>query len=68
MTLHHDSPECTGHWDARTTGYRIYWRCSLCGAVGRDSTANHEAAIRENLMGNTLEQLTKEGRRLLEGA
>ena len=68
MTLRHDSPHCTGSWDARTTGYRIYWRCSVCGAIGRDSVKNHEAAIQENLMGNTLDQLTREGRKLLEGA
>ena len=68
MTLRHDSPDCTGNWDARTRGYRMYWRCSLCGAVGRDSIENREAAILENLMGNTLDQLTREGRKLLEGA
>ena len=66
ITLRHDSPECTGHWDCRTTGYRMYWRCSLCGAIGRDSVENHEAAIRENIMGNTLDQLTREGRKILD--
>ena len=67
MTLRHDSSDCTGRWGVRSSGYRICWRCSLYGAIGRDSIENREAAILENLMGNTLEQLAAEGRELLDG-
>ena len=62
MPLSHKYPECIGRWDCRSAGYQLYWRCSVCGAIGRDSVENHAAVIMENLMGNTLEQLTKEGR------
>ena len=66
MILSHDSPDCTGRWAARAKGGKLYWRCDGCGAVGYDTTNNHDAAIQENLLGNTLDQLTKEGRRLLD--
>ena len=68
MNLSHDSPDCTGVWDARITAGVMFWKCSECGAIGSDCMANHEAAIGENLAGNTLDQLTREGQKLLEGA
>ena len=68
MSLSHDSPECTGCWGVRTIGGKNYWRCEVCGAIGYMVEADHGAAIQENLMGNTLDQLTREGRELLDGA
>ena len=66
MSLSHESPDCTGRWDVRTIGGHSYWLCEVCGATGYGTMADRKAAIRENLMGNTLDQLTKEGRELLE--
>ena len=66
MTLSHDSPERTGRWGVRTIYGGSYWKCDRCGEIAYPSPANHEAAIQENLMGNTLEQLTREGRKLLD--
>ena len=68
MPLSHSSPDCTGRWGVRTIAGGSYWKCDLCGEIGYATVANHEAAVLENLMGNTLDQLTKEGRELLEGA
>ena len=68
MSLSHDTPDCTGRWGVRTIGGQSYWRCEDCGAIGYMIDANHETAIGENLAGSTLDQLTKEGRKLLEEA
>ena len=68
VSLAHNSPECVGRWGVRTIGGQNYWRCEACGAIGYMINANHETAIRENLAGSTLDQLTREGRELLEGA
>ena len=67
MSLSHYTPECTGFWGVITAGGNVYWFCSRCGASGDNCVATREAAIRENRMGDRLEQLTKEGRNLLEG-
>ena len=68
MSLSHRAPECTGQWRVRTIEGQNYWRCELFGATGYMTNANHGTAIRENLAGSTLDQLTKEGQELLEGA
>ena len=68
MPLSHSSPNCTGRWGVRTVSDRSYWKCDCCGSIGYPSAVNHEAAIQENAAGNTLDQLTKDGRELLEGA
>ena len=66
MSRSHESPDCTGTWDVRTIGGQSYWLCEVCGATGYGTMADRKAANRENLMGTTLDQLTREGRRLLE--
>ena len=68
MPLRHSSPDCAGTWGIRTVNGGSYWKCDLCVEIDYPSPAIHAAAIRENSMGNTLEQLTTEGRKLLEGA
>ena len=68
MSLSHFSPDCTGRWGVRTIGGQNYWRCGECGAIGYMTNPNHDTAIAENLAGPTLDQLAKEGRKLLEGA
>ena len=67
MPLSHSSPDCTGTWGVRTIGGGSCWRCNVCLAVGHPSAANEAASV-ENAAGKTLEQLTREGRELLEGA
>ena len=66
MSLSHDSLDCTGTWGVRTIGGGSYWKCDACGEIAYPSAANHEAAIRENAAGNTLDRLTKEGRKMLD--
>ena len=66
MALGHDFPDCTGRWRVRTIGDKACWRCDVCAAVGYMTIANHEAAVLENLLGRELDQLTSEGRRILE--
>ena len=68
MNLSHNSPECTGRWVVRPIEGQIYWRCDRSAAITPATGADHEAVIRETLMGITLGQLTNEGRELLEGA
>ena len=68
MSLSHKHPECTGRWSFRSVNWTPYWKCDRCGAISSDCRESHEAAILENSMGNTLDQLTKKGRELLEGA
>ena len=50
----------------RTIAGKPFWKRNSCGALGAITLRNHETAIGENLAGNTLDQLTKEGRELLE--
>lgn len=68
MSLSHASPDCIGTWRVHTIGDRGCWKCNCCGSIGYPSAANHEAAVQENAAGKTLERLTREGRKLLEGA
>ena len=68
VSLSHNHPDCTGYWSVRTRAGSGYSECDLCGAIRYASDANRSAAIQENLAGSTLERLTKEGRKLLEGA
>ena len=68
MSLSHHSPDCTGSWGVRTIYLASYWRCDGCGAIGDASVQNYARAIHEHLLGKRLDQLTKEGRKLLEGA
>ena len=68
MPLSHSSPDCTGRWGVRTISDRSYWKCDVCLAIGYATIRNHEAAVLETIMGNTLDQLTKEGRKMLEDA
>ena len=66
MPLLHDSPECTGRWGVRQLAGKSVWKCDGCGELGAITLQNHASAIRENLMGNTLDQLTSDGRELLD--
>ena len=66
MSLSHNVPDCTGAWAPRQISSVMFWQCDQCDAVGSDCMENHEAAIRENLAGNMLDQLTREGQKLLD--
>ncbi len=66
MSLHHNHPDCTGEWGVRHRGGGQDWVCDRCGAVGHMSEATNSEAILENVRGTELEQLTKEGRKLLQ--
>ena len=65
VSLSHKDPQCTGRWQMRTIGYTLYWRCDVCRAIRHETTHNHEAAVLENMLGERLDQLTKEGRKTL---
>ena len=67
MSLSHNFAECTGRWGVRPFGGQNYWRCEVCGAIGYMIDANHETVIGENLAGSTLDQLARDGRKLLDG-
>lgn len=66
VSLHHNHPDCTGEWGVRHRGGGQDWVCDRCGAVGHMSEATNSEAILENVRGTELEQLTKEGRKLLQ--
>ena len=68
MSLTHKYPECTGRWSFRSVNGTPYWKCDRCGAIGYATDVNRAVAVEENLAGIRLEQLTREGRKLLEGA
>ena len=67
MSLSHSSPECTGRWGVHTIYLASYWECDRCGAIGDASVQTYAKAVHENLLGDRLDQLTREGRELLEG-
>ena len=66
--LVHKFPQCTGRWELETAAVRLYWICTGCGAVGSDTTENLEAAVLENGISVQLQQLTREGRKLLDSS
>jgi hypothetical protein len=66
VSLHHNHPDCTGEWGVRPWGGAQYWICNSCCAVGHRSVATNDGAILENLHGQVLARLTKEGRELLD--
>ena len=66
MSLAHHIPDCTGRWGAELHGHQIFWICSVCGAAGPDTDANHTLVIQENTLGLRLQELAEEGRKLLE--
>ena len=59
MSVEHRIPQCTGRWDPRSSGGKLEWICSQCGAVGEDRMENHLQAVREIMI---REQLVEEGR------
>ena len=50
------------------TEERIYAVCEECGAIGADLVKDHEAAILVSLTDNALDEQSKQGRELLDGA
>ena len=64
MILPHLNPDCTGTWYREPHGLRYYWRCTTCNALAYPSLAMDIDAIRENLRGDQLAELTREGRKL----
>ena len=66
MSLTHNFPECTGRWGLHTIYLASYWECDRCGAISDASVQSYAKAIHENLMGDRLDHLTREGRKLLD--
>ena len=66
VRLAHHTPDCTGRWGAELHAHQIVWVCSHCGAAGRDTEENHVTVIRENTLSLRLQQLTGDGRKLLD--
>ena len=68
MRLPHRTPKCTGVWQRERYGTHVFWRCDTCRALTPASEEMNRAVIRERVLGRELDQLTREGRRLLDGA
>ena len=66
MSLSHNPSDCTGCWGAGHIGSVVFWQCDRCGAMRYDTAQNHIEAIQENLAGEQLDQLSRDGRKLLD--
>ena len=66
MNLPHQNPDCTGRWAPKRVNGTMFWKCVVCGAAGSGCTANHVAAIQENMLAERLALLAEEGRMLLD--
>jgi hypothetical protein len=60
----HLRPTCTGRWKAERADPYPVWRCSGCGAAFVDSPEIERTAKGENTVGDLLELLAFEGRRI----
>jgi hypothetical protein len=63
----HSDRDCTGRWRvAETAEGKTYWICKPCGAVHYELMENYPYIAHEEDMADMLEQLTQEGKHLLE--
>lgn len=66
MSPPHPTPKCTGVWQRERYDTHVFWRCNTCRALTPASTEMNWAIVRERVLGRELDQLTREGRKLLD--
>ena len=67
MTLFHDTPDCPGHWRARTNRGTVYWQCDCCRAFAYPSAEITKRMVPESRVGIQLRKLVAAVRRLVSG-